>query len=397
MGKLTIKHIEAIKEPCRLCDGGGLWLYVKPSLKKSWVIRYRQAGIRREAGLGSFPVVTLAKARIKAIDFKRALDDGRDPVLEKKLTLAMPTFENVAKAMHEEKKLGYKNLKHANQRINSLRDYAFPKIGKLRIDQITHSMVLECISPIWIEKHETAKRTKQRIAEVISWAVAKGYRETELPMGAINKGLPKFSPKPKHFSSLPYIEIPNFYKRLQAENSISILALKLAVLTGSRTIEIRKAQWSQFDFENNIWIRPDDIMKNSKLHIVPLSNLALEVLNSAKQMVLDEKSDIVFQGKSKIKENNVQDRKEVIIAGVLSDGTLRDNAKKYCEGFEVTTHGFRSSFRNWAREVAKVPDDVAELALSHTDRNKVQASYKTTELIEERKHLLGDWANYCGG
>jgi integrase len=401
MGKLTTIQIDAIKTSCRLCDGDGLWLYVKPSLKKSWVLRYRKDMQRREAGLGSYPVVTIKKARTKAIDFKRAIDDGKDPIAEKKRKRDIPSFEKAALECYNELAPTFRNHKHSQMWINSLRDYAFPRFGNVRVDQVTHDMVFDAISKIWLIKNDTARRVRQRIMKVIGWAVAKGYRAQPIPLEAINGGLPKYEPKVQHHAALPYEAIQGVMANIRNEVSIPRLALELAILTGSRTGEVRKAAWSQFDFENNVWIRPDEIMKNDMVHIVPLSAAALNVLDKVKALTTatgsKTKDDVVFQGTAKIKMNNKHKRKQYVIEGVLNENAILNTLKPLANGIKVTTHGFRSTFRDWTREKTQFKDDVAEKCLSHTNDNKVEAAYLRTELMQERADLLNAWADYCGG
>lgn len=397
-GRLTARQIEADKRMI-LLDGGGLRLVRSSSGSASWVLRIARNGREFNIGLGAYPVVTLYKAREYALDTKRKIRDGIDPIAEKRQIKEIPNFERAATDCHAELAKTFRNPKHASLWLNTMRDYAFPQFGSVKIDQITHSHVFNALSKIWLVKNDTARRVRQRILKVIDWAVAKGYRAQPIPIAAINSGLPNYKIKVTHLAALPYDAIQGVLSNIRQEFSIPRLALELAILTGSRTGEIRKAAWSQFDFENNIWVRPDDIMKNNEVHIVPLSPQALEVLNKVKEVRTktgnEKKDDVVFQGTSKIKVNDTKAQKQYIIDGVLSENTILNTLKPLLNGHKATTHGFRSTFRDWAREQTHFKDDVAEKCLSHINDNKVEAAYLRTNLMKERAQLLNLWANYC--
>lgn len=395
MGKLTARQVETSKAKV-LIDGKGLRLVRRSDNARSWVYRKQYKGRNYEIGLGSYPLVGLAEARSRAIDNERLILAGKDPIALKNADSTIPTFEALAIKCHEERKFTYSNVKASNQWINTLRDYAFPKFGKLPVNEVTHVHVFEAINEIWLAKNETARKTRQRILTVIDFAVAKGFREHSIPATVINRSLPKYDKKVKHHAALPYPKAPSFLAEVRKEQSIARLALEMAILTGSRTGEIRQASWGDFDFKNRIWVRPDDKMKNKMVHIVPLTLPMIKVLKQAKALSFDPKSPIVFQGTGIYKKQDTTARKLVTIEGVLSENTLLDNAKALnLHQDDITVHGFRSTFRDWARERTNYNRDVAEKCLSHTNANKVEAAYLRTDLIKERKELLKLWNKYC--
>ena len=388
----------AIKEGKRtLIDGDGLRLLIKANGNASWVLRVVKDGREWNIGLGGYPRVGIKKARDLAAEKINQIDDDLDPIAEKKRKKEIPTFEAAALEQFKELSKTFRNEKHSAIWISSLKSYAFPEFGKVRVDQVTHKMIFDAISKIWLTKNETARRVRQRVLSTIDWAVAKGYRKDTIPVAPINKGLPDFKPETKHLAALPYDEIKGVLANIKREVTITRLAIELAILTCSRTREIRLAAWSQIDLEGKIWVRPPEIMKKGKTHIVPLSEAAIEVLNKVKELRTNHASDIVFQGVGKLTIKQEGTGKETIIKGVLSENTMLKILKPLANGFDVTTHGFRSSFRDWAREQTHFKDDVAEKCLAHSVGDEVSRSYLRTEIMQERSQLLNLWADYCGG
>ncbi|MEQ9661530.1 MAG: integrase arm-type DNA-binding domain-containing protein [Parasphingopyxis sp.] len=379
MGKLTATRIKSIKEPGRYVDGAGLMLNVTSSGSKSWVLRVQHDGRRRDFGLGSERDVTLSEARDEARRLRRMVRKGLDPLAERRKELSRnKTFRMAAEDYHSAHYKTWKNGKHRDQWINTLRSYAFPRIGDLTLDIIDGPMIVDVLSPIWLEKPETARRVKQRIGAVLDYAHARGWREGEAPMRAVAKGLPSQPKKTGRFKAMPYAEVPRFVAKLREIESFGALALEALILTACRSGEIRGACWDEIDFDAKLWTIPAGRMKAGRLHVVPLSKQALEVFERAAALRIAD-TPLVFPGQKRGKP--------------LSDMTLlkilRDQNEPY------TVHGFRSSFRDWAAECSDQPGEVAEAALAHTVPNAVEAAYRRTDFLDRRRLLMNDWADHA--
>jgi hypothetical protein len=256
---LTSVRVKNISSPGRYADGNGLYLVVDPTGAKRWVLRTVVHGRRRDIGLGGVRLVSLAEAREEAAKLRRVARDGGDPLQEKRRARAViPTFEDAARRTHKEHKNGWKNKKHASQWINTLQQFAFPTIGKMRVDHIETPDILRALAPIWLTKPETARRVKQRVGTVFDWAKAAGFRSGENPVQGIAKGLPKQSARPTHFSALPYASVPLFVKKLRASASSEAakLAFEFLVLVAARTTEVLHARWSEIAVESALWTIP---------------------------------------------------------------------------------------------------------------------------------------------
>ena len=242
MGQLKVMGIKGLNEPGRYTDGDGLMLLVKSSTAKTWVTRAMIAGKRRDISLGSLKVLTLAEAREKAIEFRRQIARGIDPIAErKKVADPVPTFRDAAARVHEEHKQSWKNGKHQAQWINTLETYAFPTLGDRLVNNIEGPIIRDVLAPIWLAKPETARRVRQRIGAVLDWSYAKGYRPTEAPMRSLSKGLPRQPRKDGHFAAMPYSQVPHLIARLRERSSVGRLALEALILTAARSGEIRGA------------------------------------------------------------------------------------------------------------------------------------------------------------
>jgi integrase len=269
----------------------------------------------------------------------------------------------------------WKNAKHGQQWINTLRDYAFPKIGRMPVDSIGQPEVLMCLSPIWTEKHETARRLSQRIKIVLDVAKSKGFRSGENPVTAIKDGgvLPKVKVKVKHHKAMAWRDVPAFYADLKGRSAMSAKALRFTCLTGSRTGEVLGMRWEELDFFAGIWTCPEIRMKNGEEHRVPLTNEMLEIIEPLKAM----QSEFVFEGQQRHTP--------------LSDMAMLMLLRRMdVEG--VTVHGFRSTLRDWATEVAGVSFEVAEKSLSHKVGTSVTQSYARSDLLDKRRALMSDWS-----
>ncbi|SEQ08685.1 tyrosine-type recombinase/integrase [Thalassovita taeanensis] len=384
-GKLTKKLVENLG-PGRHGDGNGLYLVVDPGGARRWIVRVTVKGqknrkgapLRTDFGLGGADVVTLHQARDRALEYRRMSKQGLNPRFN--AARDIPTFEEIAQQVHIDRMPTWKNVKHGQQWINTLRDYAFPKIGRMPIDSIEQPEVLMCLSPIWTDKHETARRLAQRIKIVLDVAKSKGFRSGENPVTAIKDGqiLPKVKVKPKHHKAMKWQEVPAFFADLKSRDAMAAKALMFTCLTGSRTGEVLGMCWDELDFAARLWTCPAVRMKTGDDHRVPLSDEMLAILEPLKAM----QSEYVFEGQKRHKP----------LSNMAMLMLLR---RMGVEG--VTVHGFRSTFRDWASEVANVPREVAEMSLAHKVGSGVERAYARSDLIERRRELLGGWNVYVSG
>jgi integrase len=391
MGNLTPAGIKAkLREPGRYGDGKGLYLEVAaPSAKPghrdagigsaSWIVRVQKNGRRRDIGLGSFDKVPLARARQLAIEVRSQVEAGIDPVAERRKSAGIPTFRQAAALVHAENRATWRNDKHGAQWLSSLEAHAFPHIGELSIAEVASGQVRDLLVAIWLTKHETAKRVRQRIGTVIDWAVAKGYRDASLPMGVINKALPKAG-KGGHHAALSWAELPDFMARLREKETWGRLALEAAILTAARSGEVREAVWSEVDLEKALWTIPASRMKAKREHVVPLSPAALAVFKRAQELQTAGQK-YIFSGAKAEKP--------------MSDMTLTKALRDM--GETCTAHGFRSTFRDWVAEATSYPGDLAEAALAHVIGNKTVAAYHRGTMLDKRRGLMGAWASYAAG
>ena len=390
---LSVRKIQHA-EPGRHSDGNGLYLLVKPGGSRSWVLRVQHNGRRRDLGLGTaitglinvdIPIqkrksLTLAQAREKARLARELVKAGMDPtVLWKPKDDGVPSFKKVAEEYHREVSKGWRNGKHTDQWLNTLKIYAFPLIGQLPIDAIDAPSIQRVLAPIWLEKGETARRVRQRIGVVLDYAHGKGWRDSEAPMRAVNQLLGGIKQRRGgNFAAMPYRDLPAFMRKLRGGDfSIGRSALEFLILTAARAGEIRKAKWREIDLEANEWRLPPANTKTERLHIVPLVPAALTLLEELRAGGDPDPDALVFPG----------------LKGQMSDATLakmlRNNG-----GAEYTVHGFRSAFRDWAADNG-YPDGWAEAALAHTNPNRVESAYRRTTFFEQRRDtLMPAWAAF---
>ena len=379
MGKLSVVQIKNLKEPGRYSDGEGLILRLTAPGRGNWVLRIQSNGRRHDVGLGSLNDIGLAEAREFARRLRKDAKAGTNILVErKKEREAVPTFKVAAESVHKEHKAGWKNGKHQKQWLATLERYAFPKIGMDLVSDIEGPAIRDVLAPIWLTKPETARRVRQRIAAVLDWAYAKGYRSSEAPIRSLAKGLPRQPKKRGHFEAMPYEEVPDFIAELRNGVSVGRLALEFLILTAARSGEVRGCAWAEIDLKGRIWTIPAERMKVGKPHVVPLCDAALDTLARV-SLFRSPVSDLVFQGQNP--------------RNMLSDMTLLKILRDRDLG--VTIHGFRSSFRDWAAENSDLPGEVAEAALAHTIQNKVEAAYRRTSYLEKRKILMTDWMEFC--
>ncbi|MEA1832551.1 tyrosine-type recombinase/integrase [Methylobacterium durans] len=374
---LSSVRIRALKASGRYADGNGLYLVVDPSGAKRWILRTVVQGHRRDIGLGGLGLVPLAEAREKALAFRKLAREGGDPLAERrKAQVGVPTFAEAAERVHDEHKATWKNAKHAQQWITTLRTYACPHLGGRPVDQIATPDVLKVLAPIWLTKPETARRVRQRIGTVLDWAKAAGHRAGDNAVDGVAKGLPKQNDRDEHHAAMPYAEVPAFVEKLQTSGggeSVS-LAFEFLILTAARTSEVLGMRWDEADLAERLWTVPAARMKAGREHRVPLSERAVAILERAKEVSTG--GTLVFPGRS-------GDRPLSNMAFLM---LLRRM------GLSITAHGFRSSFRDWAAEQTSLPREVAEMALAHTVENRVEAAYRRGDLLEKRRELMQLWA-----
>ena len=384
---LTATRVRALRDPGRYIDGNGLYLVVDPSGAKRWMLRTVIQGKRCDMGLGGVAVVSLAKAREDASHLRVIARAGGDPLADRrKERQVVPTFEGAARRVHEEQSKSFRNEKHAKQWITSLEKYVFPVFRNRRVDQIESADVLKVLSPIWSEIPETASRVKQRMKTVFDWAKASGLRTGDNPTEGITKVLPKH-PKGEreHFSALPYSQVPEFIAELREYEGISArLAFEFLILTAGRTSEVLYSNWTEMNIEGKTWTIPGTRMKAKVEHKVPLSARCIEILEAAKE--ISDGGDYVFPG-----PREHQPFSNMALHTVL-DGLKRKFHD--AQGREITPHGFRSSFRDWAEEKTHFSRSVTEAALAHLVKDKVEAAYRRTDLFERRRKLMDAWAAF---
>ena len=379
-GKLTKKLVENLGAG-RHGDGNGLYLLVDPSGARRWIVRVvvkgqknkKGAPLRTDFGLGGADIVTINQARERALEYRRMAKQGLNPRF--KAARDIPTFEEVAQQVHIDRMPTWKNAKHGQQWINTLRDYAFPKIGRMPIDSVEQPEVMMCLAPIWIEKHETAKRLAQRIKVVLDVARSKGFRSGENPVTLVKAAqvLPKVKVRVKHHKAMAWQDVPAFYADLASRNAMAANALRFTCLTGSRTTEVLKMRWEELDLDAGVWTCPEERMKGNEEHRVPLTAQMLEIIAPLKAL----KSDFVFEGQ---KRNHPLSNMAMLML-------LR---RMGVEG--VTVHGFRSTFRDWVS--GKGQWEVAELSLSHKIGSKVERAYARSDLLEKRRALMDEWSQF---
>ncbi|MDE2981899.1 MAG: tyrosine-type recombinase/integrase [Gemmatimonadota bacterium] len=375
--KLTAAFVRSVHEPGLYWDEHGLVLRVKPSGYKQWIQRLFIHGKRRELGLGSVRLVTLAEARDAALANRKVARAGGDP--RKTRRRSVPTFEQAAAKVFAMHRTTWTD-KHAVQWASTLRMYAHPRIGGKRVDRITSADVMGVLMPIWTEKHTTAKRIRERIGTVMKWAIAQGYRVDNPAGEAIRAALPKPGHVQKHLKALPHGEVAGAIETIRrsgARASVK-LALEFLALTACRSGEVRGARWAEIDIEGGEWTIPAERMKSRREHRVPLSGRALEVLAEAKANA--PRSELVFPS-----------ARGVQLQPTPLSALFRDL------GIPAVPHGFRSSFRDWAAECTDAPHAVMEAALAHAVRNKVEAAYARSDLFERRRVLMEQWSEYLAG
>jgi integrase len=368
--------------------GDGLYLTIDPAGSKYWVLRIMAHGKRHDYGLGATRFVPLADAREKALSYRRALMAGSDPLASKRNAKAeTPTFREAAKKCMAEHEKGLTSKAHKAQWANSLTAHAYPMLGNLPADKIDTRDVLRAITPIWQTKPEVARRVLQRIGKILNWATLHGHRSGDNPVDVIIKGngLPPQNVATHHHAALPHAKVRKFIERLQSSTAepVTRLAFEFLVLTACRTHEVVGARWDEIDLGARTWTIPVErlkVKKGGRPHIVPLSDRALAVLAEARTL---SNGTYVFPSPKKPGQP-------------LSTCAFR-NRIKYMGLSDVTGHGFRSSFRDWATEQMTFSHEAIEAALAHAVKNTVEAAYKRTNMLEARQRLMQAWSDYVTG
>lgn len=394
--KLSAATVRSTTRPGRHADGAGLYLQVTRhpvhgNIRKSWLVRYRSdTGRMREIGIGSLEDVTLADAREAAARVRLKAREGVDLIEErirarKEAALQKAremTFQQCAEAYVRAHEGSWRNDKHKAQWSSTLRTYAYPVFGDLPVADVTVGLVMKVLDPIWSTKTETASRLRGRIENILDWATVREYRTGENPArwrGYLEKALPAAKHKARkirHHAALPIDDVPAFMADLAAQPGIGALAFRFMILTATRTSEAIGARWDEIDLDERTWLIPEDRMKAGRPHRIPLSDAALAVL----RMVEGQAPVFLFPGLKKGQP----------ISNMAFLMLLRRMKRE-----DITAHGFRSTFRDWAAERTEFQGEVAEAALAHAVGNKVEAAYRRGDLFDKRRRLMEAWAAFA--
>lgn len=378
-----------------ISDGAVVGLRLEPGAARGrgkWIMRYVSPASRkrRDFGLGAYPDVSIAEARRRALDARKLIIDGQDPIDARKAQRAADrvsattmTFEKAGRAVYGERKSGWKNPKHSDQWINTLNAYVFPKIGGSNVADLTPADFAEVLRPIWLTKPETASRVKQRCHAVMKWCWAHGLVHSN-PLDVVDYLLPAQPSKrerTRHHPALPWRDLPAFTRQTlrNGPSNPTRALLEFLILTAARSQEARAMTWSEVDLENKIWAIPAARMKAKSDHRIPLSGRAVEILESQRRLFPD--STLVFPSPRGLQMSDSALTKFLKDREVPSD----------IPGRFATAHGFRSTFRDWASEHG-YSRDLAERALAHTISNQAEAAYHRTDLLEQRRGMMEAWA-----
>jgi integrase len=394
IGRLTALKVEKAKKPGLYADGGGLYLRVTPEGARNWVLRYMLNRRPRWMGLGPLALYGLQEAREKALDARRKRHEGIDPIDARRAERARQrldavkaiTFRQCAEAYINAHRAGWRNGKHAGQWGATLASYAYPIIGALPVQAVDAGLVHKILEPIWTAKPETAGRVRGRLESILDYAKARGYRDGENPArwrGHLDNLLPARSKvrKVKHHSALPYVELPALMARLLEQEGVAARALEFTILTAARTGESMGATWGEINWGEKLWTIAGTRMKGEREHRVPLCDRALTILREMK-----------------LSDNIPNAAEQFVFSGGKPGRPLSNMAflmlLRRMGRTDLTAHGFRSSFRDWAAERTNFQSEVAEMALAHVVGNKVEAAYRRGDLFDKRRRLMGAWANF---
>ncbi len=392
INRLTALKVDRTRDPGLHHDGAGLYLQVtagKDGVTKSWLYRFVLDGRERRMGLGSLNDVSLVEARENAANARKQVKEGKDPIEERRVLRSVAvlakakamTFDQCRDAYISSHRSGWRNIKHTWQWSASLKKYVTPIFGDVPVQYVDVALVTKALEPIWATIPETASRLRGRIEVILDWAKVRGLRTGENPArwrGHLDHLLPRRSKvrKVEHHAALPYAEIGSFMTLLRERGAIAARALEFAILTAGRTGEVLGARWDEIDIDPRVWIVPADRMKAGKEHRVPLSAPAIAVLNVMRKV---RQNDYIFPG----------DRHTT-----LSNTSMLMLLRRMGRD-DLTVHGFRSSFRDWAAERTNFPSEVAEMALAHSVSNKVEQAYRRGDMFDRRRRMMAAWATFC--
>ena len=384
LNKLTVTQSRGITKPGRYSDGGGLYLRVLKSGSKSWTLRLKINGRDRELGLGTYKEIGLADARKLAEHHREDARNGIDP-LQVKEVVKEPSFIECTKLFLATKESGWKNEKHRAQWHMTLDVYAKP-LHNLLVSEITTPDVLKALQPIWLSKQETASRLRGRIEAVLDYAKAMEWRTGENPAvwrGNLKLILPHYSKtrNVKHHPALPFEEIKKFYPLLRSREALVARLLEFTILTAGRSGEARDAVWNEVNLRDMTWTIPAERMKMGKAHTVPLSTRAMQIIEEFKQFNHGP-NDYIFQHPTR--------------KTPFSSNATRALLKRMDYG-HITTHGFRSTFRDWAGDQSSHQRETIENALAHGLKNRAEAAYRRSTALGKRRMLMEEWCNFCSG
>ena len=390
-GQLLALNLKSLKDGWH-ADGGNLYLYVRGA-SRTWVFRYVDfEGKRRHMGLGPIQSLSLAEARKTAAQLREQLKHPTlptDPLAarqsqKQKLNIQSRrkmTFKSCAEAYIGAHRLEWKNEKHIQQWENTLTSYAYPLLGDLPVESVDEALVVKVLLPIWQTKTETAKRLRGRIECVLDWATFNKHRQGENPArwkGHLEHSLAKPSKVAKvvHHPALPYTDMVDFMAQLRKSDGVGARALEFLILTAARSGEVRGATWAEVDFQQKIWTVPAARMKMGREHRVALSDAALQILRNLPRL---DGCEFIFPGSK--------------VSSPMSDMTLTAVLRRMLRT-DITVHGFRSTFRDWAAETTNYPNELAEMTLAHVVSNKVEAAYRRGDMLEKRFSMMNEWANF---
>jgi integrase len=380
LNRLSARFVASHTTPGIYADGAGLYFRIRSSTNRSWVFIWHVEGKRREMGLGAPPHVGLAKARERAQLARDIIVECGDPVALRRRKSGIPTFGKVADEFIEDRAGTVKSEKSVDRWKRSIGPGGYAEsLRPLRVDKVTTEYVLEVLKPIWTTKASTARMLRGYIENVLNVAKASGHRQGENPAawtGHLAMILPKSQRLTRgHHAALPFDEVQEFMMKLRAISSIGAKALELTVLCATRTSETLLADWAEIDFDKKLWTISAERMKAGKDHRIPLSAEAVKVLES-----LPARSGPLFRSR-------YGDDKP--LSGMAMEMILRRM------DVDVTVHGFRSTFRDWAGEMTDAPREVAEAALAHTVGNNAELAYRRGDALEKRRKLMEAWGTYC--
>ena len=378
MRDLTVREVAGLFRVGQHRVSRNLYVQVTPTGTKSWLFRYMWQGAPRWIGLGPIDLVNLAQARVKALAYRRCLHEGTDPRATRTKAIVFADCAGRYIAAHA---AGWRNGKHRAQWTATIETYANPVIGHIPVAAIDTALIMQILEPIWTTKPETASRVRGRIESILDWAAARGYRQGDNPArwrGHLQRLLParaKIAPV-NHHAALAYGEVPGFMAALRQQAGISARCLELTILTAARTGEALGARWDEIDMTARTWTIPGSRMKSGRPHTVPLSDQAVALLAA-----MPRSGELVFEGARRGRP--------------ISNMAMMMLLRRMGRG-DLTVHGFRSAFRDWAAEQTSHPNHVVEMALAHTIGDKVEAAYRRGDLLAKRRALMQDWAGYCG-